>query len=113
MARRANPHPRLPASQCDIAKEMKRIDEAILRTKRTASGELSRSDFVAFLKSTLAQAAAVSRDGAVHYVCMDWRRIGELVEAGSPHYLYSSRVVITHLMQSAALRGRNSTAKAH
>jgi DNA modification methylase len=51
-----------------------------------ASGELSRPDFVAFLKSTLAQAAAVSRDGAVHYVCMDWRHIGELVDAASVIY---------------------------
>ncbi len=51
-----------------------------------ASGELSRSDFVRFLQSTLAQAAAVSRDGAVHYVCMDWRHVGELVEAGGTIY---------------------------
>jgi len=51
-----------------------------------ASGELSRSDFVGFLKSTLAQAAAVSRDGAVHYVCMDWRHVGELIEAGGMIY---------------------------
>jgi DNA modification methylase len=51
-----------------------------------ASGELSRSEFVGFLKATLAEAAAVSRDGAVHYVCMDWRHIGELIEAGSEIY---------------------------
>ena len=51
-----------------------------------ASGELSRSDFVEFLKSTLAAAAAVSRDGAVHFVCMDWRHIGELLEAGGAVY---------------------------
>src|SRR5258707_5989574 len=51
-----------------------------------ASGEPSCSDFVAFLKSTLAEAAAVSRDGAVHYVCMDWRHIGELIEAGGMVY---------------------------
>jgi hypothetical protein len=51
-----------------------------------ASGELSRSEFVGFLKSTLAQAAAVSRDGAVHYVCMDWRHVGELIEAGGMIY---------------------------
>ena len=47
-----------------------------------ASGELSRAGFVDFLKNTLAAAAAVSRDGAVHYVCMDWRHLGELLEAG-------------------------------
>ena len=48
-----------------------------------ASGELSQADFVEFLESTLAAAAAVSRDGAVHFVCMDWRHIGELLEAGA------------------------------
>jgi DNA methylase/ParB-like nuclease family protein len=51
-----------------------------------ASGELSRTDFVAFLKETLTVAAAVSRDGAVHFVCMDWRHIGELLEAGGTVY---------------------------
>ncbi len=51
-----------------------------------ASGELSRSDFVSFLKATLAEAAAVSHDGAVHYVCMDWRHIGELIEAADVIY---------------------------
>jgi DNA methylase/ParB-like nuclease domain len=51
-----------------------------------ASGELSRADFVAFLKETLTAAAAVSRDGAVHFVCMDWRHIGELLEAGDTVY---------------------------
>ena len=51
-----------------------------------ASGELSRSDFAAFLKNTLEQAAAVSRDGALHYVCIDWRHVGELIEAGDTVY---------------------------
>jgi putative heme iron utilization protein len=51
-----------------------------------ASGELSRADFVAFLKTTLGAAASVSCDGAVHYVCMDWRHVGELVEAGHSVY---------------------------
>jgi len=51
-----------------------------------ASGELSRSDFVAFLKTTLAQAAALSRGGAVHFVCTDWRHVGELIEAGDAVY---------------------------
>jgi DNA modification methylase len=51
-----------------------------------ASGELSRPDFVAFLKRTLAEAAKISRDGAVHFVCMDWRHISELLEAGRAAY---------------------------
>jgi DNA modification methylase len=51
-----------------------------------ASGELSRTGFVEFLKQSLAVAAAVSRDGAVHFVCMDWRHLGELLEAGGLVY---------------------------
>jgi DNA modification methylase len=51
-----------------------------------ASGELSRRDFVEFLTETLAAAATASRDGAVHFVCMDWRHIGELLEAAGTVY---------------------------
>jgi DNA modification methylase len=51
-----------------------------------ASGELSRTEFVSFLTSTLSAAALVSRDGAIHYVCMDWRHISELLEAGQGVY---------------------------
>jgi DNA modification methylase len=51
-----------------------------------ASGELDRADFVSFLQTTLAEATAVSRDGAVHFVCMDWRHLGELLEAGAKTY---------------------------
>jgi hypothetical protein len=51
-----------------------------------ASGELSRTSFVEFLKESLAAAAEVARDGAVHFVCMDWRHLGELLEAGGAFY---------------------------
>ncbi|MGD9738428.1 MAG: site-specific DNA-methyltransferase [Parvibaculaceae bacterium] len=51
-----------------------------------ASGEMSRDDFVAFLKATLTNAANHSRSGAVHFVCMDWRHVGDLIEAGRSVY---------------------------
>jgi len=50
------------------------------------SGELSRTSFVEFLTQSLAAVAAVSRDGAVHFVCMDWRHLSELLEAGDAVY---------------------------
>ena len=34
----------------------------------------------------MGQAAAVSRDDALHFVSMDWRHIGELVDAGNAIY---------------------------
>jgi DNA modification methylase len=51
-----------------------------------ASGELSRSQFVEFLTNSLGAVASISRPGAVHYVCMDWRHMAELLEAGQATY---------------------------
>ena len=51
-----------------------------------ASGELSSDGFVTFLRDALTQATEVSKDGAVHYICMDWRHIGDLIGAGSDVY---------------------------
>lgn len=48
-----------------------------------ASGEMSREQFTDFLKQTLTNAASVCRDGAIAFVCMDWRHMGELLEAGT------------------------------
>ncbi len=51
-----------------------------------ASSEMSRDEFIDFLKATLDAAAKVSTDGAVHFVCMDWRHVEELVGAGRSIY---------------------------
>jgi DNA modification methylase len=48
-----------------------------------ATGEMSQAAFTAFLKETLGAAAARCRDGAIAFVCMDWRHMGELLEAGN------------------------------
>jgi DNA modification methylase len=51
-----------------------------------ASGEMSSADYVSFLEKGLGVAAAVSREGAVHYVCTDWRHVEELIRAGTTVY---------------------------
>jgi DNA modification methylase len=60
------------------------------RTKHSefamASGEMSSAEYVRFLGVTLNAAASVSRDGALHYVCTDWRHIAELMAAAKPVY---------------------------
>ncbi|XUU60838.1 site-specific DNA-methyltransferase [Erythrobacter sp. HA6-11] len=43
-----------------------------------ASGEMSEDQFRAFLSDTLGACAEVSRDGAVHFVCMDWRHMDDV-----------------------------------
>ncbi|MEX2201618.1 MAG: DNA methyltransferase [Dongiaceae bacterium] len=46
------------------------------------AGEMSEAAFTAFLAETLGAATALCRDGAIAYVCMDWRHMGELLAAG-------------------------------
>jgi len=46
-----------------------------------ASGEMSPEQFTAFLRQTLSAAAVLARDGAIAFVCMDWRHMRELIEA--------------------------------
>jgi len=47
-----------------------------------ASGEMSKAHFTEFLAGTLGNLSRVMRDGAIAFVCMDWRHIGELLVAG-------------------------------
>jgi DNA modification methylase len=67
-----------------------------------ASGEMSREEFVSFLTETLGNATTYSREGAVHYVCMDWRHLGELIEAGE---IYSEMLNLAVWVKSNAGQG--------
>jgi DNA modification methylase len=51
-----------------------------------ASGEMSEAEFRSFLSDTLGSAAHWSRDGAVHFVCMDWRHMDSVSAVGSKVY---------------------------
>lgn len=59
-----------------------------------ASGEMSREAFTAFLTQTLSLAASVCRDGAIAFVCMDWRHMGELLEAGQTSFAELKNVCV-------------------
>lgn len=51
-----------------------------------ASGEMSDAAFRQFLEETLGASAAVSRAGAVHFVCMDWRHLDDVSAVGNALY---------------------------
>ena len=59
-----------------------------------ASGEMSRTEFAAFLTETLSLAAAHSAEGSIHYVCMDWRHLKEMLEAGENVYSELKNLVV-------------------
>jgi DNA modification methylase len=51
-----------------------------------ASGEMSSEEFTRFLQTYMTHAARFSADGAVHYHCMDWRHLPEILTAGASAY---------------------------
>jgi DNA modification methylase len=59
-----------------------------------ASGEMSRDEFTMFLASTFSLAAQYSREGSIHYVCMDWRHLGEALAAGNEAYTELKNLVV-------------------
>ena len=59
-----------------------------------ASGEMSRGQFVSFLTETLSNMGRHMRDGAIAFVCMDWRHMGEVLEAGEAVFTEFKNLVV-------------------
>lgn len=51
-----------------------------------AAGEMDEEGFTAFLGTIFRNLARFSQDGAVQFICMDWRHIGEMNAAGKMAY---------------------------
>jgi DNA modification methylase len=51
-----------------------------------ASGEMNEAQFIKFLTCVLSLLAQQSLKGSLHYICMDWRHMRELLEAGRVAY---------------------------
>lgn len=47
-----------------------------------ASGEMSREQYTAFLIQCLSLMAKYSIQGSIHFICMDWRHLHEILSAG-------------------------------
>jgi DNA methylase len=55
---------------------------------------MTRDQFVAFLSAGFANLVAHSLDGSIHFVCMDWRHIGEMLEAGAANYAELKNLIV-------------------
>jgi len=51
-----------------------------------ASGEMNGAEFTAFLRAAFGNLAGFTVDGSLHYICMDWRHVDELLTAGRGTY---------------------------
>ena len=52
-----------------------------------AAGEMDEAQFTSFLSRALGLLATHSQDEALHFVCMDWRHMEELLAAGKQVYV--------------------------
>ena len=60
---------------------------------KMASGEMSEEEFIEFLAKAMRLMADFSIDGAIHYLCMDWRHDLELQLAARPVYGRAKQVI--------------------
>jgi DNA modification methylase len=60
----------------------------------SASGEMSPRQFTEFHVKWMALAARYSADGSIHFVCMDWRHLGETLAAGEQAYSELKNLVV-------------------
>ncbi|AXI43282.1 DNA methyltransferase [Sulfitobacter sp. SK011] len=59
-----------------------------------ASGEMSRDQFTSFLNEAFDQLRKKSLEGSIHFICMDWRHIGEILQAGEAAYSELKNLIV-------------------
>lgn len=59
-----------------------------------ASGEMSPKQFTRFLTDTFSLAARHSAKGSIHFACMDWRHMREMLDAGKKVYTGLKNLVV-------------------
>lgn len=59
-----------------------------------ASGEMSDEEFIAFLVAFILNLVKFSRDGSIHYLCIDWKHVSDLMTAASRHYAELKNLVV-------------------
>ncbi|MGZ3305137.1 MAG: DNA methyltransferase, partial [Asticcacaulis sp.] len=59
-----------------------------------ASGEMSETEFTQFLAETMGAGASMLKDGAIAFVCMDWRHMGEMLVAGKQVFTELKNLVV-------------------
>ncbi len=86
----------LPAKAFSSSGKHKHADFAM------AAGEMSKVEFTAFLATSFKRLVENSIDGSIHYQCIDWRHMGEMLAAGEQEYTELKNLVIYN-KQSAGM----------
>jgi DNA modification methylase len=75
-----------PPYNVEIAGNVSGLGKAKHREFAMASGEMNPDEFTKFLETAFTSFAQFSSDGSIHFICMDWRHIRELLDAAAKPY---------------------------
>jgi DNA modification methylase len=59
-----------------------------------ASGEMSQAEFTGFLGLVFRHLTAYSADGSIHFQCIDWRHLQEMLAAGNAAYTEHKNICV-------------------
>lgn len=74
-----------PPYNVRIAGNVSGLGKMAHREFAMASGEMSQDEFTAFLKTVFDHLAGFSIDGSLHFICMDWRHMREVLDSASAY----------------------------
>ena len=83
-----------PPYNVKIAGNVTRSRLAARRDFAMAKGELTSAQFQAFLQTTCSHCVRFSKNGSIHYICIDWRHLPELFAAGASVYTELKNLVV-------------------
>jgi len=59
-----------------------------------ATGEMTAEEFVGFLGQTFTNLITHAADGSIHFICMDWRHMGEVLAAAEGKYSELKNLIV-------------------
>ncbi len=59
-----------------------------------ASGEMNQSEFTQFLRGVFKQCVMFSSSGSIHFQCMDWRHVREILDAADGVYAQFKQMLV-------------------
>lgn len=75
-----------PPYNVPIAGHVSGLGRAQHREFAMASGEMASEEFANFLFRVFTQVTKASAEGSIHFHCMDWRHLPEILQAGTAAY---------------------------
>lgn len=82
-----------PPYNIPIAGNVSGLGRKVHREFLEGSGELTSPEFTAFLRTVFRNCARFSLDGSIHYHCMDWKHIREIIDAADGIYAFKQLAV--------------------